>query len=115
MFGFLSWWFLIYITLYENANYTILCTKTKFYKFRVVDNCISLDVISVITLKILNPRDKSPKIFALHIFGLKCCLHPYNYVKAVQDVISLKTVRLWLHNAVYICFDSTHQEKILLM
>ena len=32
---------------------------------------------SSITLKMLNLQNRSPKIFAFHISGLKCCLHPY--------------------------------------
>ena len=31
---------------------------------------------SSIAPKTLNLHDKSPNTFALHIFGLKCCLHP---------------------------------------
>ena len=31
---------------------------------------------SSITIKTLNPHNKSPNTFALYIFGLKCCLHP---------------------------------------
>ena len=28
------------------------------------------------TLRMLNLHNRSQKIFAFHIFGLKCCLHP---------------------------------------
>ena len=35
------------------------------------------DAFSLITLKTLNLHNKSPNTFALYIFGLKCCLHPY--------------------------------------
>ena len=31
---------------------------------------------SLLTFRILNLYDKSPKIFAFHIFGIKCCLQP---------------------------------------
>ena len=43
------------------------------------------------TLKILNFRNLVAKIFASHIFGLKCVL-PIFHVKAAQDDISAKTV-----------------------
>ena len=48
---------------------------------------------SSFTLRILNLHNKSPKIFAIHMFGLKC-LNPICYVKAVQDVISSKPNRV---------------------
>ena len=39
-----------------------------------------------------NLHNKDPKIFAFHIFGLKCCLIPECLVKALQNDISVKTV-----------------------
>ena len=42
------------------------CRKLYFFKY----------AFSSITPKILNSHNKRLKIFAFHIFGLKCCLHP---------------------------------------
>ena len=53
-----------------------------------------------ITLKILNLHNKSLKIFAFNMFSLKCCLYPYITCKSCPRRHLLKTVRLWLHNAV---------------
>ena len=34
------------------------------------------DAFSYNVMKIKNHHNKNPDIFAFHIFGLKCCLHP---------------------------------------
>ena len=52
--------------------------KPQFYEFLVVECCISLNMPFLITLKVLNPRNKSPKIFAFDISSLKCC--PYLFI-----------------------------------
>ena len=45
--------------------------------FIVVENCNSLNMhFPSVTLRNLNLYDTSPKIFAFHIFCLKCCLYP---------------------------------------
>ena len=49
---------------------------------------------SSFTLRILNLHNESPKIFAIYMFGLKYDLNSFCYVKAVQDVISSKPIRL---------------------
>ena len=52
-------------------------------------------------MNIKNHQNKNLNIFAFDMFGLKCYFHPYIYhVKAVQNDIPLKTVRLRLCNAV---------------
>ena len=53
-----------------------LAPKTQFYEFLVIECCIFCICI-FITLRILNLHNRNPKIFASHIFGLKCCFHPY--------------------------------------
>ena len=49
---------------------------------------------SSITPKILNLHNKSPKIFSLICLVLNAVLIPISHVKAVQDDISSKTIRL---------------------
>ena len=45
--------------------------------------------------KITNSHNENKSIFALIIFGLKCCFHSkMHIVKAVQDDISSKTIRI---------------------
>ena len=59
------------------------------YDLFLVESCISLNIyIFSVTLKILNPHNKSPNIFTLHIFGLKCCLNPYDILLKVLKTTS---------------------------
>ena len=61
----------------ENAYYHWIFTKTQFYEHLVVEWCIFKYAFSYITLRILNLYNRRSKIFAIHISGLKYCLHPY--------------------------------------
>ena len=74
----LLWWFQFIIPLFEKAYKHNSKTKTLFYEFLVLICYISFNMhLLSITLNILNLHIKVPKIFVFHIFGLKCCLHPY--------------------------------------
>ena len=86
MFGFLLWWFKIFITLYENAHLHWSSNKTQFYDFLVVEYCISLNIHLLQSLRILNLYNKNTKTFVFVIFGLNDCLYSICHVKAVQDV-----------------------------
>ena len=51
-----------------NTNLLVPCCRVLyFFKY----------AFSSITLRILNLHNKSTKIFAYDVFGLKHCLHPY--------------------------------------
>ena len=55
----------------------ILTTKTQFYELFLVESWYFFKyAFSSIRLNFLNPHNKSPNIFALYIFGIKCFLHP---------------------------------------
>ena len=65
-----------FIILYENAFLHKSRTQTQFYEFLLIKRCYTLNAFSSITFKCKNLLYRDPKIFALRIFGLKCCLHP---------------------------------------
>ena len=64
-------------------HYTIMHTKIgvalkpNFMNSLLYSALIFKYAFSVVTLRILNLHNKSPKIFAFDIFGLKRCTHPY--------------------------------------
>ena len=43
------------------------------------------NAFSLITLRIFNIHNKSPKIYAFDMSGIKCCLRPYMHDNAVKD------------------------------
>ena len=64
-----------FITLYTKHTNIGLTLKPMFMSFFLKSAVFLFICISSITLKIQNRHVISPKIFAIDMFGLKCCLH----------------------------------------
>ena len=99
MFGFLLWWFLFFITLFENSYNSR--TKPQFYEFLVVECYISFNMHSPQSLlKYEIFIIKFPKYLLFIFLVLNPVFIPMCQDKTIQDDISAKTIRIWLHPTV---------------
>ena len=61
-------------------------------------------------IKILNLNIKSPKIFAFHIFGMKCCFHPWMLSNTTSQKL-FPSDRITLH--IQICLSTVEYHSNL--
>ena len=100
---FLLWWFWISVQHYTKMHTNIGVVLYFFH-----------DAFSSITLRILNLYNKSQKILAFDIFGLKCCLHPYMPCYCCQSRNLLKNYLIliaWL--CIYMLVENVYVKPFL--